>query len=66
MRRWSIGLTISFTAKSLKAIAGTLNQKISGAGFPDSKNVKEGAKRIKYHLDYMTWLLIDGAGLRVM
>ena len=28
-----------------------------GAGFPDSKNVKEGAKRIKYHLDYMAWLL---------
>ena len=26
-------------------------KKISGEGFPDSKNVKQGAKRIKYHLD---------------
>ena len=34
-----------------------LIKKISGAGFPDSKNVKEGAKQIKYHLDYMAWLL---------
>jgi len=32
-------------------------KKISGAGFPESKNVKMGAKRIKYHLDYMNWLL---------
>ena len=32
-------------------------KKISGEGFPDSKNVKQGAKRIKYHLDYMAWLL---------
>ena len=32
-------------------------KKISGEGFPDSKNVKRGAKRIKYHLDYMAWLL---------
>ena len=26
-------------------------------GYPDSKNVKFGAGRIKYHLDYMAWLL---------
>ena len=32
-------------------------KKISGEGYPDSKNVKKGAKRIKYHLDYMAWLL---------
>ncbi len=32
-------------------------KKISGAGFPESKNVKTGAKRIKYHIDYMNWLL---------
>jgi glutathione S-transferase len=32
-------------------------KKISGGGFPDSKNVKQGSKRIKYHLDYMAWLL---------
>ena len=34
-----------------------MNKKITGQGFPDSKNVKSGAKRIKYHLDYMAWLL---------
>jgi glutathione S-transferase len=34
-----------------------VNKKITGAGYPDSKNVKAGAKAIKYHLDYMTWLL---------
>ena len=32
-------------------------KKISGEGYPDSNNVKKGAKRIKYHLDYMAWLL---------
>ena len=32
-------------------------KKISGEGFPDSKKVKQGAKRIKFHLDYMAWLL---------
>jgi glutathione S-transferase len=26
-------------------------------GYPDSKNVKGGLKAIKYHLDYMTWIL---------
>ena len=34
-----------------------VNKKVSGQGFPDSKNVKEGARKIKYHLDYMAWLL---------
>ena len=28
-----------------------------GTGYPDSTNVKAGAKAIKYHLDYMHWLL---------
>ena len=28
-----------------------------GQGFPDSKNIKEGSKNIKYHIDYMAWLL---------
>ena len=40
-----------------KLLRERLIKKISGAGFPDSKNVKEGAKRIKYHLEYMAWLL---------
>ena len=34
-----------------------VNKKVSGQGFPDSKNIKEGARKIKYHLDYMAWLL---------
>ncbi len=32
-------------------------KKISGQGFPDSKNVKEGARSIKFHISYMEWLL---------
>lgn len=34
-----------------------VNKKVTGQGFPDSKNIKEGARKIKYHLDYMAWLL---------
>ena len=34
-----------------------VNKKVSGQGFPDSKHIKEGARKIKYHLDYMAWLL---------
>jgi glutathione S-transferase len=32
-------------------------RKVMGTGYPDSANVKAGSKAIKYHLDYMTWLL---------
>lgn len=34
-----------------------VNKKVMGQGYPDSGNVKLGARKIKYHLDYMTWLL---------
>jgi glutathione S-transferase len=34
-----------------------VNKKVKQAGYPDSKNVKAGAKNIKFHLDYLTWLL---------
>lgn len=34
-----------------------VNKKITGKGYPDSSNVKAGARAIKYHLDYMAWLL---------
>ena len=34
-----------------------VNKKIMKTGYPESRNVKAGAKAIKYHLDYMTWLL---------
>ncbi len=32
-------------------------KKIIGEGYPDSKLIKSGARKIKYHLDYMDWLL---------
>ncbi len=34
-----------------------VNKKLSGEGYPDSRNIKTGAQRIKFHLDYMGWLL---------
>ncbi len=34
-----------------------VEKKVMGRGYPDSKNVKAGSQRIKYHLDYMAWLL---------
>ncbi len=34
-----------------------VNKKISGQGYPDSAKIKAGAKAIKYHLDYLGWLL---------
>ncbi|WP_054000941.1 FtsZ-binding protein FzlA [Shimia sp. SK013] len=40
-----------------KLLYERVNKKLMGAGYPDSGNVKAGAKAIKYHLDYMTWLL---------
>ena len=40
-----------------KLVYERINKKLMKAGYPDSKNIKSGAKRIKYHLDYMAWLL---------
>jgi glutathione S-transferase len=40
-----------------KLLYERVNKKVSGQGYPDSKNVKSGASRIKFHLDYMAWLL---------
>ena len=40
-----------------KLLYERVNKKLMKQGYPDSKNVKAGAKAIKYHLDYMTWLL---------
>ena len=40
-----------------KLLYERVNKKIMGQGFPDSKNIKEGSKNIKYHIDYMAWLL---------
>ena len=40
-----------------KLLYERVNKKVMGHGYPDSKNVKFGAGRIKYHLDYLAWLL---------
>ena len=40
-----------------KLLYERVNKKLMGRGYPDSKNVKSGAQKVKYHLDYMGWLL---------
>ncbi len=40
-----------------KLLYERVNKKVMGLGYPDSKAVKAGAGRIKYHIDYMSWLL---------
>ena len=37
-----------------KLLYERVNKKVMKQGFPDSRNVKDGAK---YHIDYMAWLL---------
>lgn len=34
-----------------------LMKKVTKTGYPDGKAIREGVARIKYHLDYMAWLL---------
>ena len=40
-----------------KLLYERVNKKVTKQGYPDSTNVKAGAKAIKFHLDYMAWLL---------
>ncbi|MBC7133645.1 MAG: glutathione S-transferase family protein [Roseovarius sp.] len=40
-----------------KLLYERVNKKIMKQGFPDSRNVKDGARAIRFHLDYMAWLL---------
>ncbi|MFV0514091.1 MAG: glutathione S-transferase family protein [Jhaorihella sp.] len=40
-----------------KLLYERVNKKITGEGYPDSRNVKDGARAIKSHLDYMAGLL---------
>ncbi|MEM9850795.1 MAG: glutathione S-transferase family protein, partial [Pseudomonadota bacterium] len=42
---------------TLNLLGERVSKKIMGRGYPDSKNVKTGAQRIKFHMDYMNWLL---------
>ncbi len=40
-----------------KLLYERVNKKIMGAGYPEARNVKDGAKAIKFHLGYLEWLL---------
>ncbi|MEM9433579.1 MAG: glutathione S-transferase family protein [Pseudomonadota bacterium] len=40
-----------------KLLYERVNKKIMGQGYPESRNVKLGAQKIKSHIDYMGWLL---------
>ncbi len=40
-----------------KLLGERVFKKVMGGGYPDSTNVKAGARAVKYHLDYMAWLL---------
>ncbi|RVT81954.1 glutathione S-transferase family protein [Rhodobacteraceae bacterium CCMM004] len=46
-----------FQEVTSKLLYERVNKKVMGQGYPDSGNVKAGAKNIKFHLDYMAWLL---------
>ena len=45
------------TEVTSKLLYERVNKKVTKQGYPDSTNVKAGAKAIKFHLDYMGWLL---------
>lgn len=45
------------TEVTSKLLGERVFRKVMGTGYPDSANVKAGARAIKFHLDYMTWLL---------
>ncbi len=40
-----------------KLLNERINKKVMGMGTPDSRAIKDGAAKIKYHIDYMGWLL---------
>jgi glutathione S-transferase len=40
-----------------KLVYERINKKLTRSGYPDGANVKNGVKAIKFHLDYMGWLL---------
>ena len=42
---------------TVKLLYERVNKKIAKTGYPESRNVKAGAKAIKYQVDYMAWLL---------
>ncbi|SHI74120.1 glutathione S-transferase [Palleronia salina] len=46
-----------FNEVTSKLLYERVNKKVMKQGYPDSAAVKAGAKAIKFHLDYMAWLL---------
>jgi len=42
---------------TVKLLYERVNKRIMKAGYPDSQAIKEGSSAIKYHLDYMDYLL---------
>ncbi|MDG1340758.1 MAG: glutathione S-transferase family protein [Paracoccaceae bacterium] len=42
---------------TVKLLGERVNKRLMNQGYPDSINIKEGSKAIKFHIDYMTWLL---------
>lgn len=46
-----------FHEVTVRVLYERVNKKLSGAGYPDSRNVKTGLQRIRFHLDYMGELL---------
>lgn len=36
-----------------------VNKKLAKAGYPESERIKAGSRNIKYHLDYIGWLMDD-------
>lgn len=34
-----------------------VNKRLARSGYPDSENIKAGMRNIKYHLDYIGWLM---------
>lgn len=45
------------TEVTSKLLYERVNKKITKEGYPDSTNVKAGSKAIKFHIEYMGWLL---------
>lgn len=42
---------------TVKLLYERLMKKVTKSGYPDGKAIREGAAAVKYHLDYMAWLL---------
>lgn len=48
---------IFYREVTIKVLGERVLKRMTGAGHPDSRNVKDGVTRIKFHLDYMAHLL---------